>query len=67
MKKRSPFDLVFGLTFIWYSCTMSSLVGIATSIALALLSIAPFIEAVPSPHSIRSDLAILLHNDPYCI
>ena len=46
---------------------MSSLVGIATAIALALLSIAPFVEVVPSPYSIKSNLTILLHNDLYGI
>lgn len=44
---------------------MASLVGIATAIAIALLGIAPFVEVVPSPHSIGSDLTILLHNDLY--
>ncbi|OCL13561.1 cholinesterase [Glonium stellatum] len=44
---------------------MSSLIGIIAAIVVALLSIAPSAQAVPSPHSIESDLTILLHNDLY--
>lgn len=42
---------------------MAALVGLATCALLLLLP--DHVAAVPSPRSLESDLAILLHNDLY--